>query len=217
MNEETTAMTGPLWQPSPQRIEEANLTAFMGQVEADWGVACRDYGEVYAFSVDQMEKFWRSAWNFFDVIAETQGEIALAQGDRMPGAAFFPEARLNYAENLLRRRDDADAMVFWGEDKVKRRVSYRELHDTVARLAKALEDLGVGEGDRVAGFMPNMPAVRPTSGSRVSLTASDRSSPRCCSARTAITTTARPTTRSPGSPSSPPSCPPWTPSSWCPT
>jgi acetoacetyl-CoA synthetase len=157
MNEDANAMTGPLWQPSEQRIEDANLTAFMRQVEADWGVACGDYGELFAFSVDQMEKFWRSAWDFFDVIAETQGEIVLARGDQMPGAAFFPEARLNYAENLLRRRDDADAMVFWGEDKVKRRVSYRELHDTVARLAKAMAALGVGEGDRVAGFMPNMP------------------------------------------------------------
>jgi len=157
MNEDVNAMTGPLWQPSEQRIEDANLTAFMGQVEADWGVACGDYGALFDFSITEMEKFWRSAWDFFDVIAETQGEIALAQGDQMPGAAFFPEARLNYAENLLRRRDDGDAMVFWGEDKVKRRVSYRELHDTVARLAKALAALGVGEGDRVAGFMPNMP------------------------------------------------------------
>ena len=157
MNEDPNPMTEPMWQPSQQRVEDANLTAFMRQVETDWGVTCQDYGEIYAFSVDRMESFWRSAWDFFDVIAEIQGEIVLAQGDQMPGAVFFPEARLNYAENLLRRRDDADAMVFWGEDKVKRRVSYRELHDTVARLAKAMAALGVGEGDRVAGFLPNMP------------------------------------------------------------
>ena len=76
---------------------------------------------------------------------------------RMPGAHFFPEARLNYAENLLRRRDDADALVFWGEDKVKRRLSYRQLYDLVSRLAQALKAAGVGPGDRVAGFVPNMP------------------------------------------------------------
>jgi acetoacetyl-CoA synthetase len=75
----------------------------------------------------------------------------------MPGARFYPEVRLNFAENLLRRRDDHDAIVFWGEDKVRRRLSYAELHDLVARTAAALADLGVGEGDRVAGFMPNMP------------------------------------------------------------
>ncbi|MGH7185440.1 MAG: acetoacetate--CoA ligase, partial [Pseudomonadota bacterium] len=81
----------------------------------------------------------------------------LEDSDRMPGARFFPGARLNFAENLLRRRDDADALVFWGEDKVKRRVSFRELHNRVSRLAQALTAMGIKPGDRVAGFVPNMP------------------------------------------------------------
>ena len=150
-------MTEPLWRPSRERIENARLTAFMKQLESDWAVACRDYGEVFDFSINEVEKFWASAWTFFDMIAESRGEVVLADGDKMPGAAFFPEARLNFAENLLRRRDEADAIVFWGEDKVKRRLTHRQLHDTVARLARALEAIGVGPGDRVAGFMPNLP------------------------------------------------------------
>ena len=147
----------PLWQPSAARIAASNLTAFMAKVKADWGVAFDDYDALYDWSVDEIEKFWLSLWDFCGVIAETRGETVLADGDKMPGAKFFPDARLSFAENLLRRRDDADGMVFWGEDKVKRRLSHREVYDGVSRMVQALAAAGVGEGDRVAGFMPNMP------------------------------------------------------------
>ncbi len=150
-------MTEPLWQPSAERIEGANLTAFMGQVEHDWGVVCHDYGALYDFSIGEIEKFWTSVWDFCGVIAETPGAVVVADPDKMPGARFFPEALLNFAENLLRRRGPGDAMVFRGEDKVRYRVSWDGLTDGVSRVAQALADEGVGPGDRVAGFMPNMP------------------------------------------------------------
>jgi len=150
-------MTAPLWRPSPERIAQANLTAFLAQVKRDWGAALGDYDALYRWSIEEMEKFWLSVWDFCGVIAETRGDTVLADGDRMPGARFFPEARLSYAENLLRRRDDADAIVFRGEDKVRRRLTHHALYDAVARLARALAAEGVGEGDRVAGFLPNMP------------------------------------------------------------
>jgi len=150
-------MTAPLWRPSPERIAQANLTAFLAQVKRDWGAALGDYDALYRWSIEEMEKFWLSVWDFCGVIAETRGDTVLADGDRMPGARFFPEARLSYAENLLRRRDDADAIVFRGEDKVRRRLTHRALYDAVSRLARALAAEGVGEGDRVAGFLPNMP------------------------------------------------------------
>ena len=152
-----TQTKAPLWRPSAERMAASTLTAFMGRVERDHGVELHSYDEVFAWSIDEMEAFWTAVWDFCGVIAETRGSVVLADGDRMPGARFFPEARLNYAENLLRRRDEADAMVFWGEDKVKRRVSYRALHEQVSRLAQALTEAGVQPGDRVAGFMPNMP------------------------------------------------------------
>ena len=150
-------MTAPLWQPSPERIADANLTSFATQVEHDWGVALADYDALYDWSLAELEQFWTSVWDFCGVIAETRGTRVLVDGDKMPGAAFFPDARLSFAENLLRRRDDADAMVFRGEDQVRRRLTYTQVYDQVARLAQALEAAGVGEGDRVAGFLPNLP------------------------------------------------------------
>ena len=143
-------MTGPLWQPSQLRISETNLTRFLHQVESDWGPSFNDYEALHHWSITEMEAFWRSAWHFCGVIAENDGPV-LINGGQMPGAKFYPEARLNFAENLLRRRDGADAIVFWGEDKVKRRLSYRALYDQVSCLAQALSAEGVGPGHRQQG------------------------------------------------------------------
>ncbi len=155
-------MSGPLWQPSDARIAEANLTAFMQRLKAEKGLDFADYDALYDWSIDDLEGFWTAVWDFCGVIADEARGPVVVDADRMPGAAFFPEARLNFAENLLRRPqnnrgDEADALVFWGEDKVKRRVSFKALYDSVSRIAQALAAEGVGPGDRVAGFMPNMP------------------------------------------------------------
>lgn len=153
---------GPLWQPSAARIAAANLTAFMRRLQETRGLAFRDYDDLYAWSVEDLEGFWTAVWDFCGVVADEERGPVVADADKMPGARFFPEARLNFAENLLRRPlknpgDNSDAVVFWGEDKVKRRLSHRELYDQVSRVAQALAAEGVGPGDRVAGFMPNMP------------------------------------------------------------
>jgi acetoacetyl-CoA synthetase len=147
----------PLWTPSPARIAGANATAFMKQVNERHGTSLRDYASLYQWSIDHLEDFWTAVWDFGGVVAATRGKRALADKDNMPGARFFPDAKLNFAENLLRLRDDTDAIVFWGEDKVKRRLSHRELYDAVSRTQQALSAAGVKEGDRVAAFMPNMP------------------------------------------------------------
>jgi acetoacetyl-CoA synthetase len=146
-----------LWQPSPDRIAAANLTAFRRLVRETWGAEFRTYAELHRWSVAEKEKFWRAVWSFGEVVAERQGDVALVDGDRMPGARWFPDARLNFAENLLRRRDDRVAIVFRGEDRVRRAVTHRELYDLVSRLSQALEAAGVAAGDRVAGYLPNMP------------------------------------------------------------
>jgi len=116
-----------------------------------------DYTEVLDWSAGEPEKFWQSVWEFCGVIAETRGDRVLADAEKMPGAQFFPDARLNFSENLLRRSGPETAIAFWGEGRVKRRLSFDELRALVSRLQQVLFDLGVGEGDRVAGFMPNMP------------------------------------------------------------
>ncbi len=150
-------MPAPLWQPSRDRVINSNMTEFMAAVEEDWNVAISDFSELHRFSIDAPEKFWTSLKDYAGIIAETWGDQVLAGGDKMPGARWFPEARLNFAENLLRRRDAAPALVFWGEDKVRRRLSHGELHRQVSRLAAALAEAGVGPGDIVAGYLPNCP------------------------------------------------------------
>ena len=150
-------MPAPLWQPSPDRVANSNMSEFMEAVADDWNVAVNDYSQLHRFSIEAPEKFWASLKDYAGVIAETWGGQVLAGGGKMPGAKWFPGARLNFAENLLRRLDDADALVFWGEDKVKRRLSHGQLHRQVSRLAAALAGTGVGPGDRVAGYLPNMP------------------------------------------------------------
>ncbi len=150
-------MSEPLWRPSADRIADANITAFARQLESDWGVALPDYPSLHAFSLNEMENFWSTVWDFCDVVAETKGERIMLDGDRMPGAKFFPDARLNFAENLLGRRDDSPAIIFRAEDMFKRQLTWNELYDEVSRLAQAMRALGVESGDRIAGFVPNCP------------------------------------------------------------
>ena len=150
-------MTKPLWKPTADRVSEATVTRFLAALHADWGVTLADTRALYRFSVEAPEKFWVSLKDFAGVIAGTWGETVLADADQMPGARWFPNATLNYAENLLRRRDHADAIVFWGEDTIRRRISHAELYIQVAGLAGALRAAGVNPGDRVAGYMPNTP------------------------------------------------------------
>ncbi|MDA0655156.1 MAG: acetoacetate--CoA ligase [Proteobacteria bacterium] len=152
-----TTVTEPLWRPSEEKVENANLTAFMRGLEVSQGVALADYEALYDFSLESMDIFWTELWDFAGVVAELRGERVLVGGDKMPGAQFFPDAKLNFAENLLRRRDDTDAMVFWAEDQIKRRISWRTLYEDVSKLAAALRAMGVGPGDRCAGFVPNAP------------------------------------------------------------
>ncbi|WP_273437755.1 acetoacetate--CoA ligase [Sedimenticola selenatireducens] len=146
-----------LWQPKPEQIEQANLTRFRHFVNQKHGIELADYPALYQWSIDQPEAFWCAVWEEGGVIAETRGETVLKDGNKMPGARWFPQARLNFAQNLLRRRDDSDALIFRGEDKVQRRVSHRELYNHVSRVAQALKAAGIGPGDRIAAYLPNMP------------------------------------------------------------
>src|SRR5262249_23480475 len=108
----------PLWTPAPERANATNLARFKARV----GKTGTSYEQFHRWSVEHSLDFWRQLWDFCGVKGE-QGGRGLVDGDRMPGAKFFPDGRLNFAENLLRERSDADAIVFWGEDKLRRRLS----------------------------------------------------------------------------------------------
>jgi acetoacetyl-CoA synthetase len=146
-----------MWQPSRKRVANANVTTLSRELETRHGVSLPDFETLHRFSLERKEDFWIAVWDICGVIAETRGDRAMIDGDKMPGARFFPDARLNFAENMLRRRDDGPAMIFRAEDKVERSMSWAELYDSVSRLSQALRANGVGSGDRVAGFVPNMP------------------------------------------------------------
>ena len=146
----------PLWVPDAARIAGASITAFTRQAEARWGRSFADYAALHAWSIDQPAEFWTSIWEYGEVKG-SRGDVVLESGDRMPGARWFPGAQLNFAENLLRQRDDSDALVFWGEDRVHNRLSHGDLYRQVAHFAAALKDMGVAPGDRVAAWMPNLP------------------------------------------------------------
>jgi acetoacetyl-CoA synthetase len=148
----------PLWQPSTGSIESSNLTAFMRRVEVRTGRRFRDYGELHSWSVADPAAFWAEAWAFLGIIASKPFARVVDDPKKMPGARWFEGARLNFAQNLLRYRDDRTAIVFRDETmKTSTRLTYAELHAEVVRLAAALRGAGIRPGDRVAGFMPNMP------------------------------------------------------------
>ncbi|MGH6980269.1 MAG: acetoacetate--CoA ligase, partial [Stellaceae bacterium] len=149
-------MDKPLWRPNGAWLEQTNLRRFMVAAALRWRRQFGDYDVLHRWSIEQPREFWLSMWEFAGVIGE-RGDRVVVDGDRMPGARFFPDARLNYAENLLRRRGDGDAILFRGEDKVRRRLSHDALHGAVSRFAQALTAQGVKPGDRVAGYLPNMP------------------------------------------------------------
>jgi acetoacetyl-CoA synthetase len=149
-------MDAPLWQPSAQRIARSQITAFGAWLAREHGVRAQDYAALHRWSVTEPERFWSAVWSFTGVIGAPGAEV-LRHRERMPGAEWFPEARLNFAENLLRRRDAQPALVFRGETGLRRAYSFAELHACVSQLAQALRHWGVQPGDRVAGYLPNLP------------------------------------------------------------
>ena len=152
----TTPTDAPLWTPSPERIEASAMRAFAEDASRRFGRTLTSFCELHAWSIEDREAFWDLVWDFCGVIGE-KGGVVIENGDAMPGARFFPEARLNFAENLLRGRGEADALIFRGEDKAQARLSFDELRALVSRIQQALAAAGVGEGDRVAAMMPNRP------------------------------------------------------------
>ncbi len=142
----------PLWSPSQAEIHHTAMSRFMLQVQQP------NYASLWQWSVDQPAVFWRTLWEFCALRGD-MGQVVLERGDQMPGARWFPQARLNYAENLLEPAlaHPAEALVFWGEDKVKRHLSWSDLKTETLRFQQLLLDARVVAGDRVAGYLPNLP------------------------------------------------------------
>jgi len=149
-------MKTPLWVPSKERKETSNMKKFMDFVNQRYNKSFSEYLELYQWSVDNIPDFWASVWDFVDIKHSKKYDFVVDDPYKMPGTKWFGGAKLNFAENLLRYRDDKPAFIFIGETQERREITYKELYHFVAKIANALREMGVKAGDRVVGYMPNM-------------------------------------------------------------
>jgi acetoacetyl-CoA synthetase len=147
----------PLWQPSAERAAHANITRFQAFVAERARRKLSTYADLHALSITEPSLFWDSAWDFCGILGDKGDRPFIEQPDRMPGARFFPNGWVNYAENMLVRNDAAEAIIFRGEDRVTRRLTWAELNQEAAAFQRAFLAAGATTGDRVAAIIPNMP------------------------------------------------------------
>jgi acetoacetyl-CoA synthetase len=146
----------PIWTPSPQRVMDSGINKFINYIEDEVGTVFDNYDALHHFSINNQKEFWQCLWNYCDVRGENTGPV-LTNDDQMPGAKYFPQCKFNFAENLLIRNGEDDAIVFWGEDKVKMRLSWDQLQQQVSQLQQAFKSFGISKGDRIAAMLPNRP------------------------------------------------------------
>ncbi|MFX1250782.1 MAG: acetoacetate--CoA ligase [Promethearchaeota archaeon] len=145
-----------LWKPSKEQIKQANITQFIDYVNKKYDLKMNSYQQLYNWSIESILDFWAAMWDFGEVISSRRYDSVVENLEVFPGTKWFVGARLNFAENLLRYRDDHLAFIFQGETKKSVKMTYAELYNQVARLAKALREIGVEPGDRIGGYMPNL-------------------------------------------------------------
>ncbi len=150
-------MSTKLWEPDPVRVLGSNLTVFMKFVEERWDISCQSYAALHQWSVEEQEKFWSAVWDFAEIIGDGPGDTIIENKGKMLGASYFPEAQLNFSENLLRNRDNTLALIFRGETGVERTLNRSQLYDLVSQIIQAMKNAGVNPGDRIAGYLPNLP------------------------------------------------------------
>ena len=149
-------MKTPLWTPSEGRREDANITRFIKVLNSRHGLHLGSYSQLYQWSVKNIPGFWAAVWDFAEIKSSKGYDQVVENLSIFPGTQWFPGARLNFAENLLRYRDQQPAFIFKGETQPSKHITYAELYDAVARLAQSLREGGVAVGDRVVGYMPNL-------------------------------------------------------------
>ncbi|UCC27804.1 MAG: acetoacetate--CoA ligase, partial [Candidatus Bathyarchaeota archaeon] len=149
-------MRMPLWTPSSEHIKNANITRFINLANKQHSLEISSYEELYKWSIENLQDFWAAMWEFGQIKTSHRYDLVVDDIGKFPGAEWFIGAKLNFAENLLQHRDEHTAFIFRGETQQSDRMTYSELFDSVACLAKPLRKLGVASGDRVAAYMPNL-------------------------------------------------------------
>lgn len=146
----------PLWTPSPERVRDSNLTRFIAFINGKSGLNVKSYSELYKWSIENVSDFWSAVWDFTGIVFSRRYEKVVDDLNKFPGARWFPGARLNFAQNLLRHRDENIALVSTSESNRRTRLTYADLHEEVGRISNSLRAIGVHPGDRVVGYMPNV-------------------------------------------------------------
>ncbi len=149
-------MRKPLWVSSKEYIKQANITRFISFVDEEHDLEINSYAELYRWSIENIQDFWKAMWKFGEIKASHGYDAVIDDPSKFPGAKWFVGATLNFAENLLRHKDDHLALIFKSETQKSVRMTYGELYDSVAHLTKPLRELKVAPGDRVAAYMPNL-------------------------------------------------------------
>ena len=151
-------MNNPIvWSPAAAFIDHTRIKAFLAYVQKTEKKVLSSYEDLHAWSLEDAESFWKAVWGFCGVIGNLGPGPFLENKQDMEKAVFFPSSILNFSENLLRKRTNETALIFWGEDQVKRSFTFRELYDHVSLMMQALQKRGLQKGDRVAGLVPNTP------------------------------------------------------------
>jgi acetoacetyl-CoA synthetase len=145
-----------LWQPSEKLIKQANITRFIDFVNKKYGLRINSYAQLYNWSIENIPDFWAAMWEFGGIKASRGYDKVVDDLSKFPGARWFTGARLNFAENLLKYRDNHAAFIFKGETQKSAKMTYAEVYNSVARLAKSLRKIGIAPGDRVCAYMPNL-------------------------------------------------------------
>ena len=146
-----------LWKPDKKQIENSQIEAFRLQVNSRFDINLHNYNELYDWSINHISDFWKAIWGYMAIEHSNDYSKIVDDPNKMPGAKWFPGVRMNYAENLLRIRTEKPAIYFKNENNTTKVLSYKQLFDSVEKLAFALKDIGVKSGDRIAGFVPNIP------------------------------------------------------------
>ena len=155
--EKETVSNEVVWSPSDKRLKSSQMYKFMQNINKKYSINLSSFSELHTWSIENKTQFWELIWDFFDVIGSKGTKPYIDPLNKMPGSKFFPNGKVNYAENMLSGNNLGIAIVFKSEDKLRKEVSWKELKDQVAALAKFLKKEGVVKGDRVAAYMPNMP------------------------------------------------------------
>ena len=150
-------MNNPVWTPSQKQIDRSQMTKFMKYVNLSRHLSLKNYDDLYSWSIQDIPSFWETVWKFCEVKYSTPYSEIVDDTSKMPGAKWFTGSQLNYAENLLRFKDSKPAIIFKGENQNPSILTYHDLNEEVKKVAYALRNMGIVKGDRVAGFIPNMP------------------------------------------------------------